>query len=526
MQNFVLSFLVLLNHNKLEHDELMVLKEGLDKLELDEDKLLFIDEAKAMIDKGVDTPEKVIELRETIGKIRWISFTPDESKAMEILYQQLYNKLLEEKIDKDIKKYNGFSGKNPMDGVNYDEINKTYSFRHGKQASQNKNKNLVCEQALLYLKDKFPHGAGKFVFFKIRQNFEYHNKNFVIYMDSNDAYFDIRHVIQVLELSEKNKIDEKYKEYSTQIIGYCPIMNKFGGYFIREFITEETMFNIILSSNSALSKAFKKNVSKILVQLRQEGLLLLTNNNMSIEVAPSSQLANPSTQLVKKKRIIKDIAGCLPEIVNEAFSTAVMKISCVYLFTVGLVANIRDGMNIPVDYPDESYLIKYGMTEDLERRMGEHEKTYNAIEGSNLRLKYQSWINEEYISKAEVEIKEKLKLMKIDFKYGDMVELAIVTPIQLKELGIFYEKLFASYGGSLKSIIAKYETELMKERHEKELLISRHETELQKKEVELQKKETELLKKELELYKQSAEKDKEIQDLKKNQKRSLFGRKT
>jgi len=350
-------------------------------------------------------------------------------------------------------------------------------------------------------------------------------------MDSNDAYFDIRHIIQSLELSD-NKVDDKYKEYSTQIIGYCPIMNKFGGYFIREFITEETMYNIILSSNSALSKAFKKNVSKILVQLRQEGLLLLTNNNMSIEVAPSSQLvnpstqlvnpstqlANPSTQLVKKKKIIKDIAGCLPEIVNEAFSTAVMKISCVYLFTVGLVANIRDGMNIPVDYPDNSYLIKYGMTEDLERRMSEHEKTYNAIEGSNLRLKYQSWINEEYISKAEVEIKEKLKLMKIDFKYGDMVELAIVTPTQLKELGIFYEKLFASYGGSLKSIIAKYETELMKERHEKELLISRHETELQKKEVEL-------LKKELELYKQASEKDKEIQELKNHPKRSLFGRK-
>lgn len=85
-------------------------------------------------------------------------------------------------------------------------------------------------------------------------------------------YFDIQHIISVLNLKE-SYVKKKREEFTANISKYIWFKNEYDGYIKRELVTEEIMYNIILSSNSTFSKSFKTEVSKILVQLRENGEL-------------------------------------------------------------------------------------------------------------------------------------------------------------------------------------------------------------------------------------------------------------
>ena len=253
-------------------------------------------------------------------------------------------------------------------------------------------------------------------------------------------------------------ITKKYNKFSDNIIGYCPIKNAFGGYTIREFINEETMYQIILSSNSEFSKSFKKDVSKILCQLRKDEQLIITNNGNLEAITPE--------QVVKRKRRVKELTGCNTSTAWEAFDSSKSNMSCVYLFTIGTVEKLRDVMNIDNKYDDDNYVVKYGMTENIPQRTQQHEKTFRKITNDNIKLTYYALIVEEHISNAEVDIKKQLIAMNAIFRFEDMTELAIVSRKQLKELGETYTILDQLYGGPLKNIILKYQNEIQLQKHE------------------------------------------------------------
>ena len=66
-------------------------------------------------------------------------------------------------------------------------------------------------------------------------------------------------------------------------------------------------------------------------------------------------------------------------IVKEVFRTCVAKVPCVYLFHIGKVVDMR------LSYPDlkkykSGMLFKYGRTENLSRRLGEHMGTFGTLE--------------------------------------------------------------------------------------------------------------------------------------------------
>ena len=76
---------------------------------------------------------------------------------------------------------------------------------------------------------------------------------------------------------------EKYNEYSDNITNYIVHENKYKGYIFRELIKENTMYDIVLSSNSAFSKSFRKDVSNILVELRQNNRLSISNDKLELK---------------------------------------------------------------------------------------------------------------------------------------------------------------------------------------------------------------------------------------------------
>lgn len=92
------------------------------------------------------------------------------------------------------------------------------------------------------------------------------------------------------------------------------------------------------------------------------------------------------------------------------FKLYVAPISCVYLIIIGKVATLRNTYNIDDDYNNKDYLCKFGYSEDLKRRMGQHYKKY----GDQVELKYYSWIDSNELSKAECKIKNLLKNYRFD----------------------------------------------------------------------------------------------------------------
>ena len=78
----------------------------------------------------------------------------------------------------------------------------------------------------------------------LKATFNYQNNDSVIYWYNNDPYFDIQHIINVLELKGQT-IKKKYNEFSKDVQYMILHKNEFGGYIIRELINEQTMYRII-----------------------------------------------------------------------------------------------------------------------------------------------------------------------------------------------------------------------------------------------------------------------------------------
>jgi prophage antirepressor-like protein len=182
-----------------------------------------------------------------------------------------------ELVDNTIYKY---SEKNPMIGVSWNEKNKTWLIINNELQLNTKSK--YIEKACDKVKNKI---SIKNQLFKLeiyaKNNLQYKSKNIILYNSIKEAYFDIKQIINLLDLCE-DKTKKKYNEYSKYIVSCTWSKNQYGGYILKEFITEEIMYQIILSSNSEFSKHFKKDISKLLVELRQSGDLIVKDDCLKL----------------------------------------------------------------------------------------------------------------------------------------------------------------------------------------------------------------------------------------------------
>lgn len=186
---------------------------------------------------------------------------------------------IENELDAKIKKYNGFSTNHPMHGITYDNNKSKYMIQYNKIKKFEDNitiaSNIILENFKRY---KNSDKIGENI--PLKNFFNYKDHYFVIYWQNDKPLFDIQHIISILNLKYSSYL-EKYNQFSDQIIFYTWHKNKYDGYIFRELISETTVFEIILSSNSTISKSFKKDISKILSDLRKEGNLEITNDKIS-----------------------------------------------------------------------------------------------------------------------------------------------------------------------------------------------------------------------------------------------------
>lgn len=209
-----------------------------------------------------------------------------------------------------------------------------------------------------------------------------------------------------------------------------------------------------------------------------------------------------------KEELGSELIGQPVKSVRAVFKTFAKKVPCVYRFALGTAKNLREVMNLPDTIHDDFVIIKYGLTEDLDRRMSEHIRTYEKIKGVRLGLMNFSYIDPKFLSQAEVDVKEFFQDIEIPIKYESFAELVAINPKHEKQINKQFAYIGSEFSGSITELIVQIE----KLKSEIEMLKKTHEWELKDKDRIIEQKDLIIQNKDLII--QSKDKDIEILNLK------------
>ena len=206
----------------------------------------------------------------------------------------------------------------------------------------------------------------------------------------------------------------------------------------------------------------------------------------------------------QKDILASKLMGVSVDIVKEVFNKTSSTLPTIYLLSIGKVKDLRVTLAISNEYDDEMIVFKGGETDNLVRRIDEHNATYGKMPGASLYLKHYNYIDPQYVKKAETEMLTVMGKMNFRFDHHKFNELLICSKKDIKIIIEQYINITRKYIGHIKDIVDKLkdlENELLKKDKENELLKKDRENDLLKKENELLKKdrENEILKKDIEI---------------------------
>ena len=180
------------------------------------------------------------------------------------------------------------------------------------------------------------------------------------------------------------------------------------------FLTYEGMIKLLYVSKSGNARHFRK---------------WATENLFTIQMGTKEQ----------KQKLGNKLLG--------ASVSEVKSVSCIYLFTLGQVKDVRKTFNISDTIDDSNIVAKYGRTDDLVRRTSEHESDYGKMEGVQLRLKLFCHIDAKHTSDAESDIKTFMTTNGYDYKYENRSELVIIPKDKMLKVDNEYNKIRRCYAG-------------------------------------------------------------------------------
>jgi hypothetical protein len=531
-------------------------------------------------------------------------------KGDEIVRNKVYE--MEDELDMKMKRYNRNSAMNPMMGITRDRQSGLYILNY----KTVRKKSSKLEKLVKIIIDDYNISEEDEPVSWI----DYKNERLIIYGLLERPKFDIQHVLKILKTVGERNYYAKYYKYKDKISSVTLKKNAYGGYIIRELIDEETMYNMILSSNNEYAKEFKKDVSKILVKLREKEMLVVKDDqlivndkkeinksvqdidecieiengdNILVDIGPNIirlkdkekyridydiqeielrgerygeiyyniidiakifEIQNAKEQingyenkveymrynividrktkrqiyltykglvraLVDNKvdRIVEfldwtrrklytrqqdedkidKILGVEGSIMKKVFNTLAMQMSCIYLFSLGYVKDLRKSMSIGTEYDDDSIVCKYGYSEDLVRRMIEHIQKYEKIEGCTIRLLLYTYVDNSNMSSAENDLKDFVEISNMGYEYDKERELLIVKKEIIKTMKKQFDQISKVYKSNTagtatidmskkdkiindinaENIKLKHDLENTKLRHELENMKLRHELE-------------------------------------------------
>ena len=247
--------------------------------------------------------------------------------------------VIEKEIDATIEHYNGYSKNNPMCGISWSKKDKNWRIQYKHNERSNKDLEKITNDMCKILS---PKNCTQILELRGISVLYYKNKKIIIYGDYDIPLFDIRHTINLLDLGDDGS-RKKYNSFKNMITHYGFYKNEFSGYILKEYVSEGTMYNIVLSSDSEFSKEFKKDISKLLCELRERKIITfngvpnytrknIQDNNASIMI--KDMLDDPTNEQSYDNNSYKNIVSRLVNIGSKIPISKYMEQHVMYLFII------------------------------------------------------------------------------------------------------------------------------------------------------------------------------------------------
>nr|QOI90535.1 hypothetical protein HWQ62_00404 [Pyramimonas orientalis virus] len=157
----------------------------------------------------------------------------------------------------------------------------------------------------------------------------------------------------------------------------------------------------------------------------------------------------------------------------KLFRKSCRAVPCVYLFEVGTVGNMRQHFNLKNFKDDNDKVYKFGRTEDMARRSGEHQNTYGKLKDNSFSLAVFSYIDELYASKAETKLKQFFNNMNVNVEDAKHNELIVMNKSKFKTMKDLYNNMYIEFSGNNKDLIKQMQE--MQLNHQQSLKDKDHE---------------------------------------------------
>ena len=283
----------------------------------------------------------------------------------------------------------------------------------------------------------------------------------------NKIYFNMTDVSKVFgmhnlrtSLLHKDKGYERNVDYKLFNLKGVPQKGKKTTNKKRLYLTYEGMLRLLFVSRNPNASIFRKWATTI-IYTHQMG----TDEEREVLGADLMKIS-----LKPFKQMMKGHAGKFP---------------CVYLFELGTVGTLRELYSISSNIPDDTFVYKYGFTDDLPRRFTEHNNDYGKLKGVNVSLSLFTFIEEKYMSEAENDLRQFFnafdKALPVD-KHRELITLNIK---ELKQIRKQFENLKTEYSGSahglqtmIEVLTKKYENEMKEFLHQQKIKEIEHEKEI------------------------------------------------
>ena len=196
---------------------------------------------------------------------------------------------------------------------------------------------------------------------------------------------------------------------------------------------------------------------------------------------------------IEKEKLGTKILNINIETYRNVFKKHSTTLPCVYLVELGKVKDLKNTFDITQEIYDKNIdnnIYKFGFTDDIDRRLYEHQNDYGKLENVNLQLIKFTLIEQKY----KVEAEKDLRRFFSDFNKRLIIknneelnikrrnELIILNKDELDSVFKYYKLLTFEYSGSSTELQNKLE----KKQNEIEKLKIEHENELLRKNLKIQ----------------------------------------
>ena len=287
--------------------------------------------------------------------------------------------------------------------------------------------------------------------------YEYENAPEILYLEDDEKFHDDEGNMYEIETRGIKKYDKIY--FKVGDIEKCFEMKR-----LRDTITDERKDGYIENKHYVYFIVNNPGLGArpdIKLFLTYTGLLRVLFVSQSTKVDKFVSWASETLFTVQmgsdeqKDELIGDIKKIPIKTIKAIFDKSAESLPCIYLFKLGAVSALRESMDIDINIPDNSTVCKFGFTDNIERRMLEHEADFLKINGVKLELMIYSIVDVLYLSDAEGSIKRYFRSMK--FKYRKYKELVIINKTMQKDIDREYKEIVELYGGRTKELVHRIE---------------------------------------------------------------------